>query len=296
MRKRRYARIADDGEREDAGREPVLLRQGTSVGRMLASAAMPPEAPPDRLLAARVLREEAPRAGFTRVGIARAGEPPGFERFDAVDRRGAPRRHALPRGHARAAPIPRGAPRPARARSSASPRPTPPRPTSARTARGWPATRAGRTTTAPCASRRSRSWHGARRRLPGAWAARVCVDSTPIAERAFAAAAGLGWIGKNGCLIDAAQGSYLLLAEIVTDLDLPRRRAGRRAVRLLHALPRRLPDRRLRRAGHARRRTLHRLLDDRALRRRSRTRGRRPSATTSSAATSARRSVPGTHR
>src|SRR5262249_32668651 len=61
----------------------------------------------------------------------------------------------------------------------------------------------------------------ARARLGGGWSHRVCVDSTPIAERAFAAAAGLGWIGKNGCLIDPEQGSYLLLAEIVTDLDLP---------------------------------------------------------------------------
>jgi epoxyqueuosine reductase len=50
---------------------------------------------------------------------------------------------------------------------------------------------------------------------------RVCVDSTPLAERSFAAAAGVGWIGKNGCLIDRDFGSYLLLAEIVTDLDLP---------------------------------------------------------------------------
>jgi epoxyqueuosine reductase len=58
-------------------------------------------------------------------------------------------------------------------------------------------------------------------RWRGAWSYRVCVDSTPIAERSFAAAAGLGWIGKNGCLISEDEGSYLLLAEILTDLDLP---------------------------------------------------------------------------
>ncbi len=59
------------------------------------------------------------------------------------------------------------------------------------------------------------------RRIAHPFSYRVCVDTTPLAERSFAAAAGLGWIGKNGCVIDPERGSYLLLAEILTDLDLP---------------------------------------------------------------------------
>jgi epoxyqueuosine reductase len=52
-------------------------------------------------------------------------------------------------------------------------------------------------------------------------AAKICVDSAPLSDRSLAAAAGLGWIGRNGCLINPRWGSYLLLAEIVTDLPLP---------------------------------------------------------------------------
>ncbi|MDY7011487.1 MAG: tRNA epoxyqueuosine(34) reductase QueG [Planctomycetota bacterium] len=51
--------------------------------------------------------------------------------------------------------------------------------------------------------------------------ARICVDTAPLLERGLAAAAGLGWIGRNGCLIDSRFGSYLLLAEIVVNLPLP---------------------------------------------------------------------------
>jgi epoxyqueuosine reductase len=175
---------------------------------------------PDRLLAARVLREEAEREGFTRFGIARAERAPRFERYERwiagglhagmryleetlEERRtpssvlsGARSVVCLAAPHAPEAWLGQDGAR------------------YARYARGSDYHGSLR-------ERSSRLLARSRTRLPGAWAARVCVDSTPIAERSFAAAAGLGWIGKNGCLIDPLEGSYLLLAEIVTDLDLP---------------------------------------------------------------------------
>ncbi|MEA3224811.1 MAG: tRNA epoxyqueuosine(34) reductase QueG, partial [Planctomycetota bacterium] len=50
---------------------------------------------------------------------------------------------------------------------------------------------------------------------------KICVDSVPLAERALAARAGLGFIGKNHMLINPRLGCQIFLGEIVTSLELP---------------------------------------------------------------------------
>jgi epoxyqueuosine reductase len=55
---------------------------------------------------------------------------------------------------------------------------------------------------------------------------RVFVDSAPVLERAISRNAGLGWIGKNTCLINKNAGSWFFLGEIFVDIPLPEDQAA----------------------------------------------------------------------
>jgi epoxyqueuosine reductase len=50
--------------------------------------------------------------------------------------------------------------------------------------------------------------------------ARGYVDTGPVQERVYAQYAGIGWIGKNTCVINAEKGSWIFLAEIICSLPL----------------------------------------------------------------------------
>jgi epoxyqueuosine reductase len=61
---------------------------------------------------------------------------------------------------------------------------------------------------------------GNRKSEIGNLSARAFVDSAPVLDKAWAERAGLGWIGKNTCLIHPKLGSFLFVGEIITNLEL----------------------------------------------------------------------------
>ncbi len=58
------------------------------------------------------------------------------------------------------------------------------------------------------------------RQKVGAINGRGFVDSAPVLERTWAQRSGLGWIGKNGNLINKQSGSFYFIATLITDLEL----------------------------------------------------------------------------
>ncbi len=56
--------------------------------------------------------------------------------------------------------------------------------------------------------------------LAGTASTRIACDTAPLAERAYAARSGLGWVGKHTNVIAPGLGSFVFLGEIVTTLEL----------------------------------------------------------------------------
>jgi len=54
----------------------------------------------------------------------------------------------------------------------------------------------------------------------GSFEGRAYVDTGPVQERVYAQYAGLGWIGKNTCLINPQLGSWIFLSEVICNVDL----------------------------------------------------------------------------
>ncbi len=50
---------------------------------------------------------------------------------------------------------------------------------------------------------------------------RIYTDTGPVLERALAQKAGLGWIGKNSCLLIPGQGSFFFIGEIFINIPFP---------------------------------------------------------------------------
>ena len=166
------------------------------------------------------LKAEGRRLGFDLVGVAPAVVPAGYGRYLEWLGQGREAGMAYLRRHAEAKGHPRHVLEGVRSivvvgMIYGRPDPTPPSPAQgkvARYARGgdyhevlW---------------RRLESLLGwLRGEHPGVVGRAAC-DTAPLLERDFARLAGLGWIGKNTCLIDRKAGSFTVLGSLLVDVEL----------------------------------------------------------------------------
>lgn len=58
------------------------------------------------------------------------------------------------------------------------------------------------------------------KRETGEFGWKICVDTAPLLERSYARQAGLGWIGRNTCLINQRGGSWFFLGELLVSLEI----------------------------------------------------------------------------
>jgi epoxyqueuosine reductase len=166
------------------------------------------------------LKQEARRLGFDLVGVAPAVVPTGYDRYLEWLELGREAGMGYLRRHAEAKEHPRHVLEGVRSVVVAGmiygqPDPTPPSPSQgkiARYARGldyhlilW--------------GKLDALLRWLRAEHPGVVGRTAC-DTAPILERDFARLAGLGWIGKNTCLIDRKAGSFTVLGSLLVDIEL----------------------------------------------------------------------------
>lgn len=59
-----------------------------------------------------------------------------------------------------------------------------------------------------------------RERCAAGFESKICLDTAPLLERSYARLAGLGWIGKNTCLINQQSGSWFFLGELLVSVEI----------------------------------------------------------------------------